>query len=384
MAFVTVLLSACGRLGFDASDSNRGDGDGGVDAPIDTPVGQACTTDLECGRCARCDGTCSVEPVNALFLGHRSTCYLGTGGTRWCAGNNTGGQLGLGDQDGMTNRSSPERADDGGGWEQIYLYYYSPAIGIRAGQEYRWGNAGSLVPVASGPSHPVRAALGDLTFKNWWELDGTSPIDPTGSVWRSLSFGADHSCGVKTDGTLHCWGTNRSGSLGQAGLIEGAVVANPAPVGAATDWDTVAVGGDLDKGFSCAIKQDGFVYCWGHPWFTGTNGLDIGAVPSRINGDLPYAWLQANWERACAGTAAGNVRCWGHDSYGGFVALGLTEAAVPTSIPGTYSTWILGGHHACGLTMDAAPRWRCFGWNTAGQLGIGTTINDGALYDLCP
>jgi hypothetical protein len=63
------------------------------------------------------------------------------------------------------------------------------------------------------------------------------------------------------------------------------------------------------------------------------------------------------------------------------VAVGSTSAAVPTQIPGTYERWVMGGHHACGLS---AGRWKCFGWNDAGQLGVGTTTNDGQLVDLCP
>src|SRR5437899_4649856 len=31
--------------------------------------------------------------------------------------------------------------------------------------------------------------------------------------WRSVSVGADHTCGLKTDGTAFCWGSNRYGQL---------------------------------------------------------------------------------------------------------------------------------------------------------------------------
>lgn len=375
-------LAGCGRLGFDTAASVRSDGGSDPDAAIDTPVGQACATDLECGRCGRCAGTCQVEPVNALFLGHRSTCYLGANGDRWCTGDNMGGQLGLGDE---LNRSTPERALDGGGWEALYLHYYGAAIGLRAGQEYRWGGGpGNTVPTMTGASHAVRGALGDLDFRGWWDANGTSTIDASGAVWMSLSYGADHACGVNTDGALYCWGTNRSGSLGQDMVAENAMIALPDQVGTDNNWVAAAVGGDLDKGFSCGIRSSGRVFCWGHPFFTGTNGVDVGAGPTAIYGDHLYTWVQANWEHACAGDSAGVVRCWGHDTYGGFVAPGLTDTPIPVIVDGVYAKWVMGGHHACGLTAGAAPRWRCFGWNISGQLGIGNVVNDGALHDLCP
>ncbi len=374
-----MALAGCGRIGFGDTIGDGGPTDG---PPLDTPIGLACTMDQQCGRCARCDtnGTCQVEPVTKLFLGHRSLCYLGTNGDRWCTGENNSGQLGLGDADGNTNRATPERAFDGGGWDTVYLFYYGNAIATRSGQEWQWGGSVSLVPTAVGAAHPARAGFGDLAFTSWWEIDGTTSLDTTSTAWASLDYGAEHTCGVRADGSLACWGTSRSHSLGQA-VADGTMVATPTTVGSDTSWKSVAVGGDLDKGFSCGLKTSGRVLCWGHIWFTGTADTDPGPVPTEVAGN--YEWIDADFEHICAGTAGGEVFCWGHDSYGGFVAPGLTSTPVPTRITGgPWAQWAMGGHHACGKT--AAGRWRCFGWNEMGQLGNGTFTNDGAMTDLCP
>lgn len=373
---VWLPLAACGRIGFDLAARDAGIGDGSA---IDTPVGQACTSDLECGRCARCTGTCQVEPVNTLVLGHRTTCYLGAGNDRWCAGGNNEGQLGLGD---LQDRATPTHALDGGGWEALYQFYYGRTIGVRGGQEWEWGN-GNPTPVANAAAHPVRDALGDLAFVGWWETDGTTGLDPSGSSWTALDYGADHTCAIKA-GRMYCWGINRGGSLGQPAVGEGVSLPSPVPVGVDVDWKTVAVGGDLQRGFSCGLKQSGQLYCWGDPFFTGTGGVNVGASPTEIGNGLQFAWVDATWEHACAGQAggAGAVWCWGHDTYGGYVAPQIIGADAPLLVPGTYTDWRMGGHHACGKT--AAGRWRCFGWNTFGQLGVGTTMNDGAMVDLCP
>jgi hypothetical protein len=375
------VLAACGRLAFEP----RGDGGDGAAPPADTPVGAPCTTDQQCGRCARCDDTtrtCAVEPVTQLFLGHRSTCYLGVGGTRWCAGENNDGQLGLGD---TTDRATPERTADGDQWERLFLSYYGAATGVRQGQFYTWGN-GTLAPTPSGPSRDVRAALGDLRPQCYWELDGTAPgcAGAGTTVWRSLDFGAKHTCGVReSDRTLWCWGTSYSEALGISGMADGVMVAGPTQVGTATNWETVGAGGNDIKstGSTCALNTAGQIMCFGHPNLTGTNGVDGNATPTLISTASDWAWLDVDWEHACAGKADGSVWCWGADTYGGYVAPGQMTALVPTRIPGTFDEWLMGGHHACGR---AGTRWQCMGWNKFGQLANGTTTGMGELTDLCP
>lgn len=383
-ALAIIVLVGCGRVSFDPVR----DGGSSVDASsVDTPVGQACTADLECGRCARCDttNTCVVEPITSLHLGHRSTCYIGAGGERWCAGENNDGQLGLGDTNAdpiVTDRLAPERALDGGRWEQIFLYYYGAALGVRDGQFWSWGGNTSLVPTVTGPARAVRTAIGDLGRACFWELDGTSDCDP-GPVWISIADGSAHTCGVKEDNTLWCKGEERDGDLGVPGLANGDAVVSMVQVGARADWLEVGVGGNTTLGFTCGRTTGKQVLCWGNQRFTGTGTTFVGSTPTLISDDTDWEWLTVHWERTCAGKAGGRVFCWGTDSYGGFVTPVKTEVLTATEIAGTYDAWIMGGHHACGKATTTG-RWRCFGWNTTGQLGVGTTTNDGELVDLCP
>src|SRR5262245_26219911 len=65
IACALAALRACGRVGFDAT----------------------CASDGDCGPCQRCDDArCTSETIGAVSLGHRSTCFLGRNGTRWCVG----------------------------------------------------------------------------------------------------------------------------------------------------------------------------------------------------------------------------------------------------------------------------------------------------------
>ncbi len=60
---------------------------------------------------------------------------------------------------------------------------------------------------------------------------------------RQVSAGAHHTCGLKTDGTLACWGRNDYGQ------------ATP-PAGT---FSQVSAGGY----HTCGLKTDGTLACWG-------------------------------------------------------------------------------------------------------------------------
>ena len=59
------------------------------------------------------------------------------------------------------------------------------------------GPAGAEPPSDSARSGPV-----------------AGPVDRTGRVWRNVSGGAYHTCGVRTDRSLWCWGTNNTRAAG--------------------------------------------------------------------------------------------------------------------------------------------------------------------------
>ena len=69
------------------------------------------------------------------------------------------------------------------------------------------------------------------------------------SPWfpETLSVGHFHTCGIRTDGTLACWGRNDSGQ------------ANP-PAGTFTQ---VSAGGF----HTCGLRTDGMLACWGDNTF---------------------------------------------------------------------------------------------------------------------
>ena len=77
--------------------------------------------------------------------------------------------------------------------------------------------------------------------------------------WVAVSAGLSHTCAIKTDGSLWCWGDNGKGQLG---LGEGTSVNHPVPtqvIDPAGSWYKVAAG----AGHTCGVQTAGSLWCWG-------------------------------------------------------------------------------------------------------------------------
>ena len=110
--------------------------------------------------------------------------------------------------------------------------------------------------VSSGENYVcgVRPDFVTVDCFSWGDLGGATPeavptpvARPPVGEFTSLSVGQTHSCALRKDGTVACWGGWGEG--------EGSFVIPP--------------GGkfvSLSAGFhqTCGVKTDGFVKCWGH------------------------------------------------------------------------------------------------------------------------
>ena len=96
----------------------------------------------------------------------------------------------------------------------------------------------------------------------------------------SVSAGEDHTCGVKGDGTVVCWGDNDYDQ------------ADP-PAGKFT---SVSSG----EYYSCGVKTDGYVVCWGANW------NDQADPPAG-----EFVSVSAGDSHTCGVRAEGAVACWG-------------------------------------------------------------------------
>ena len=79
---------------------------------------------------------------------------------------------------------------------------------------------------------------------------------PAPSCSTALGAGGDHSCAVRSDGSVWCWGANESGQLGDGTVTDSDIPVQVVNVSGAKQVTT-------GNGFSCALDSAGAVWCWG-------------------------------------------------------------------------------------------------------------------------
>jgi len=80
-----------------------------------------------------------------------------------------------------------------------------------------------------------------------------------------ISLGDVHTCALKTNGTVYCWGHNVEGQLGDnTNENKKTPVQVQGINGEGYLLNIVQIGlGGGGWGHTCALKTDGTVYCWG-------------------------------------------------------------------------------------------------------------------------
>lgn len=257
-----------------------------------------CWGDNSSGELGTGDSTSAASPVavaggvafQTISAGSRSTCGVSTAGDAYCWGRNFSGELG----DGSTTPHPAPAAVSGGLHFQSVSVGFDFACGLTtAGAAYCWGSNFN----------------GQLGNAGGTTTTSTSPVAvSSGVVFRSLSVGDQHVCGVSMAGAAYCWGSNQAGSLG-TGAHDGAPRTAPAPVSGGLSWRTVTAGETM----TCGITTTNVVYCWGSNLYdllgSGTPAYRSD-TPAVVWGGLSFTAVSARGDHACA--LAGNVvYCWG-------------------------------------------------------------------------
>ncbi len=298
-----------------------------------------------------------LAPAAAVATFGAVACALTTAGGVWCWGNGTYGQLGNG---------------------QVAPTPFPVAV---------TGLGSGVTSIAVGPDVTV-ALLGDGRVRTWGfgalgELGtGTSnfngpipyvsdvPVAVTGFPASVVAISAGAApCAVDAKGEVSCWGLTCE------------LANTPVPVTGLQGALSVTVGGyRAPMEFACALDSTGAVRCWGG---NGAGQLGDGTT-SNSSVPVANAWLNAGGSAVAAGSTgdfacgviSGIVQCWGDNSSGQLGNGTLTSSHVAVAVqglPATATRVAVGGNSACAITGGGA--LFCWGDNTFGQLGTGTTAS---------
>jgi flagellin-like protein len=187
-----------------------------------------------------------------------------------------------------------------------------------------------------------------------------------------VSAGWFHACGVRSNGRVACWGWNRFGGAGTG--TSGNSYSSPTLTNDANNYIKVSCG----DYHSCGIRSDGRVTCWG---WNGNNQIGDGTgtdatSPTLTTDTSVYTDIDTGDSNSC-GIRANDSRvlCWGYNGNGQLGTGDTTQMANPTLTTDTtpYKMISTGSYFTCGVNING--KVLCTGLNTNGQLGVGDTTN---------
>jgi alpha-tubulin suppressor-like RCC1 family protein len=238
-----------------------------------------------------------------VVTGSSHACARNAAGAVRCWGSNGSRQLGLTNTTAMID------------WDATVDVEFPPAtkltgaIGLAAGDSYScallmggkvlcWGEGTFLGRNAANGA----AAPGYVLDSTGAQLEGVTRIEG----------GAVHVCALREGGAVACWGYYDQGALG---VPASSSTTYAVTVPGLSDVLAVEAGGSFYDPFSCAIRADETVVCWGsHPadLSSGTNDETQDVLTGNDNMPLAHmVELSAGEGHVCARQRTGQVSCWG-------------------------------------------------------------------------
>jgi alpha-tubulin suppressor-like RCC1 family protein len=202
---------------------------------------------------------------------------------------------------------------------------------------------------------------------------------------KSISVGYADACVVTTAGRAYCWGEN-----GSSQLADGTTNDSSSPVAVSTATGLTATNvASISAGYNhvCAVTTAKRAYCWGN---NSTGRLGDGTTTARTTPTAVSAVtgfttsnvssVSTHNSATCAVTTAGGVFCWGSNTNGQLGDGTTTSRSVPTAAVGLSSgvasvslhgVALAAGQNSCAVKTTGVVF--CWGYNGTGQVGDGTT-----------
>ncbi len=180
-----------------------------------------------------------ITGATAIVADGLHACALGPAGGVWCWGFGAWGELGDG---ASVNRPVPVQVAGlsnvvaiAAGWDNTCAVRSDGTVWCWGRDQYGQLGDGTTAD-QSGQSTPQQLAISGAT---------------------QVAIGLGHGCAIVDGGAVQCWGSNHEGSLGVG--TSGQAPSTPAPVPDLSGVALITVG----DGHTCALRADGSLRCWG-------------------------------------------------------------------------------------------------------------------------
>ena len=317
-----------------------------------------------------------------LDAGDEHTCAILADRTVRCWGKGLAGRLGYGNEDNVltAGAAGPVNLGPGRTARAIVAGDFHTCAVLDDGTVHCWGFG-------------ANGRLGYGTTANVLTPAAAPAVDlGPGRTASAITAGASHTCAILDDGSVRCWGNGISGRLGYGdqrsiGDDESPAAVGPVDIGAGRTAVAISAG-DFH---TCVIRDDGALLCWGFgsggqlgyggTADVGDNETPASVGPVNLGGRLARA-VSGGKGHTCAILDDGSARCWGFGAdgrlgYGGTATVPSALAAPPINLgPGRTATAIAAGEaHSCAILDTGAIR--CWGFGGNGRLGTSSTDSIG-------
>lgn len=191
-----------------------------------------------------------------VTAGEFHTCGIKAASRKlYCWGRNNEGQVG---DDSNSNQNMPVKLDDNT-WRTVAAGYNHNCAIKSDGTLYCWGRN-------------FYGQLGDGTNKTGGNK--TVPVKISNEMWDKVTAGGEHTCAFKlSDRKRFCWGRNFLGQLGDGTSGFDNMKLYPEQIGE-DQWLALSLGFE----HTCGIKDDNDLYCWGG----GGGILGVGSTEASV------------------------------------------------------------------------------------------------------
>ncbi len=328
----------------------------------------------------------SVKEIKSIAGGGKHTCSVNEDGRPFCWGDNTKGQMGdaWGEIDRNDNaiitNNLPEPVD------VSKITNNKKTVAISSGYEHSCAVDEDGRVFCWGERSEGR--LGNGSF-----IDMYSPVfaDETGEMKDKniiqVSTGGRFSCALDEDSAVYCWGLNIAGQLGDGSTLQDRN--DPMPIdrtGVLKNRKITSI--SSGSMHTCVIDNAGELFCWGSndrgqlgAGSGGSSGSasempDISRVPVAVDvGGMKFVSVSAGYDYTCAVEENGNIYCFGNNSKGQLGDGTTVMSNIPVLVKSekTFKAVSAGFEHTCAI--DDKNEVYCWGSNIVGQLGTGSMEN---------